>query len=373
MSWCAHRVVLVGAGHAHVEVLRRAKARALGGASLTLVVDTPESIYSGMVPGMVAGQYRADQIVIDAAALARAAGAEVIVDPVVRIEPRISRLSMRSGRTLSYDTASLDLGCTVAGSDTPGVSGNALPVRPMRELIGKVDALVERAEQRSSDRRFRLLVVGAGAGGVELAFCFEARLRRGSAVAPEITIVDAGHDLLSGRSRALVSRTRRAAERRGIGFQGGVRVVAMDEHAVLLDDGRRLPFDAAVWVAGPSAHAFLRDSELPVDVDGFVRIGPTFQVQGYANLFAVGDCASLPGMEKAGVYAVRAGPVLCDNLRRRLCGRSLRRYAPQSDFLSLLNLGDGSAVGGRSGIAFEGKWVHWLKDRIDRKFVESYQ
>lgn len=367
------RVVLVGAGHAHVEVLRRAKARPLGATPLALVVDTPQSIYSGMVPGMVAGEYRTDQVVIDAAALAKAAGAEVIVDPVVQIDPRSSRLRLRSGRTLRYDTASLDLGCTVAGYDTPGVSDYALPVRPMQELIGRVDALVERAAQCSSNRPFRLLVVGAGAGGVELAFCFEARLRRCLAVAPEITIVDAGRDLLPGRSKSLVSRTGRAAQRRGLGFEGGVCVVAVDEHGVLLDDGRRLACDATVWVAGPRAHPFLRDTGLPVDEDGFVRIRSTFQVEGYDNLFAVGDCASLPGMEKAGVYAVRAGPVLCENLRRRLSGRSLRRYAPQSDFLSLLNLGDGSALGARSGIAFEGKWVHWLKDRIDRSFVERYQ
>ena len=103
------------------------------------------------------------------------------------------------------------------------------------------------------------------------------------------------------------------------------------------------------------------------------RIRPTLQVEGTEHLFAVGDCASLTGMQKAGVYAVRSGPILAENLRRALAGQALRNYEPQQEYLSLLNLGDGTALGIKRGIAFEGRWVMHLKDRIDRRFVERYQ
>ena len=118
---------------------------------------------------------------------------------------------------------------------------------------------------------------------------------------------------------------------------------------------------------------FLRESGLPVDARGFVRVRPTLQVEGSDRLFAVGDCASLPGMQKAGVYAVRGGPILAENLRRLPEGRALRAYRPQRGFLSLLNLGDGTAIGAWRGIGFEGRWAMRLKDRIDRRFLERYR
>ena len=124
---------------------------------------------------------------------------------------------------------------------------------------------------------------------------------------------------------------------------------------------------------GPAAHPLLRESGLPVDARGFVRVRPTFQVEGSDRLFAVGDCASLAGMKKAGVYAVRGGPILAENLRRLSDGRALSIYRPQRQFLSLLNLGDGTAIGVWRGIGFEGRWVMRLKDRIDRRFVERYR
>ena len=128
-----------------------------------------------------------------------------------------------------------------------------------------------------------------------------------------------------------------------------------------------------IWSPGPAAHPFLRESGLPVDEGGFVRVRPTFQVEGDDRLFAVGDCASLSGMQKAGVYAVRGAPILAENLRRVMAGRRLRVYRPQRGFLSLLNFGDGTAAGAWRGIGFEGRWAMRLKDRIDRRFVERYR
>jgi selenide,water dikinase len=97
---------------------------------------------------------------------------------------------------------------------------------------------------------------------------------------------------------------------------------------------------------------------------------------GHDDLFAAGDCATLvehPRTPKAGVYAVRQGPYLTRNLRAALAGRPLASYRPQRDFLTLLNLGDGSAIGGKWGVSFEGRWVMELKDRIDRRFMERFQ
>lgn len=367
------RVLLVGAGHAHIEVLRQAALRPEPGVRLGVLVDREPSLYSGMLPGVVAGHYRASELAIDVARLARRAGAELVLERAARVDADRRRVVTASGRNLDYDFASLDVGSSVRGMELPGVAALALPARPIERLIEGLDALVAEARARAAGEPFRVLGVGAGAGGVELAFCLDARLRRETSARVQVVLLDRGATLLPGAAPALVRRVTRAAARRGIELALGTHVVALEPGAARLASGAALAADAFVWSPGPAAHAFLRESGLPVDAAGFVRVGASFAVEGCERLFAVGDCASLAGMAKAGVYAVRAGPVLAENLRRARAGRALREFRPQREFLSLLNLGDGTAIGVKYGIGFEGRWVMRLKDRIDRGFVARYR
>jgi selenide,water dikinase len=220
-----------------------------------------------------------------------------------------------------------------------------------------------------------VVIAGAGAGGVELAFCLDSRLRR-SGVEVTVTLLDGGERILRGYPRSLARRVETRAAARGIGVVLGRRVAAVEPDAVLLDNGERLPSGVTVWVTGAVSHSLFRDSGLPTDERGFVRTRPTLQIEGHDDLFAVGDCATLsdyPGTPKAGVYAVRQGPYITANLVASLTGASLRVYRPQADFLTLLNLGDGSALGAKWGRSFGGDWVLRLKDRIDRRFIRRFQ
>jgi len=143
-----------------------------------------------------------------------------------------------------------------------------------------------------------------------------------------------------------------------------------------MDNGDVWPCDALLWVTGAVGHDLLRNSGLPTEDRGFVETRSTLQVLGQDDLFAVGDCGTLvdfPQTPKAGVYAVRQGPVLTHNLRAALAGDPLSEYTPQSDFLTLLNLGDGTALGAKKGLAFQGAWVMKLKDWIDRRFMRRFQ
>ena len=365
------RILLIGAGHAHVEVLRRAAQRPQPGVEWTLAVDRSPSLYSGMLPGLVAGQYRLADLEIDAEALARRAGAEVVLEPIRRIDDVRRRALTASGRELAYQLASLDVGSGMADADLPGVAEHALCVRPLPHFVASLPALLARA--RRAAQPFRLLVVGAGAGGVELALCFEARLRAETGGRAEISLLDRAASILSSAPSGLARRAARALERRRVRALLSAQVEAVEQQGVRLRGGQRLAADAVIWSPGPAAHPFLRESGLPVDAGGFVRIRPTFQVEDSDHLFAVGDCASLPGMAKAGVYAVRGGPILAENLHRRAQGRPLRLYRPQRGFLSLLNFGDGTAAGAWRGIAFEGRWAMRLKDRIDHHYLEEYR
>lgn len=365
------QVVLVGAGHTHIQVLRHWMMHPDPAVEATLVVDTPIAVYSGMAPGLVAGQYERHELEIDAVPLARRAGVRVVLAPCTGVEAANGRVLVEGREPLSFDVASFDVGSTVAGLELPGVRDHAVPTRPINRLAAAISGRVEALTTQQPN----VVVVGSGAGGIELAFCIDARLR-GLDLEPRVTIVEAGDRILPGYHPALARRIEAAARERGLRTLVETPVAAVEGQCVRLEDGGTLDSDLTFWVTGAAALPIFRGSDLPLCDRGFARTRPTLQVEGHDHIFAVGDCATLidqPNRPRAGVYAVRMGPYLIENLERLKTGQRLRRYRPQGDFLALLNLGDGSAAGAKWGAAFEGRWVMRLKDRIDRRFMERFQ
>jgi selenide,water dikinase len=365
-------LVLVGGGHAHVQVLRRLMMQPRADVRVTVVLDRPEAVYSGMVPGFVAGDYRAHELVIDVVPLARRAGARVVLAPAASIDPRSARVELDGRPSIPYDLASLDVGSTVRGLDLPGVREHALVTRPIGRFVTEVDARL--ARWRDAGGAVRLAVVGGGAAGVELAFTLESRLRK-SGQPVDVALICASEELLPGGSPRAVRALRAAALQRGIAVRAGVRVERVTADGLETSDGS-IAATAVVWATGAASTPLARASGLPCDDAGFVRVEDTLQVVGAPDVFAVGDCARLdahPWVPRAGVYAVRQGPVLSDNLGARLDGRKLRDYTPQRDFLALLHLGDDEALAMKWGGAIRGRAARRLKDRIDRGFMRRFQ
>jgi selenide,water dikinase len=369
-------LVLVGAGHAHVQVLRRLAMRPLPGVRATLVVDVPEAVYSGMVPGFAAGDYGDWEAAIDAVPLARRAGARVVLAPARRVDPAARRIEIEGRPALPYDVASLDVGSSVRGLDLPGVRDFALATRPIGAFVRALGARLRAAAEARRGSPVRIAVVGAGVAGLELSFCLEARLRA-AGVPADVGLLGDSAELAPGQPAGLVHRARREAERRGIRLELGARVAAVEKEGLRLEGEDRVrAADLVVWATGAAPPALLVDSALPRDERGFARVGTTLEVAGCEGLFAAGDCAALDGhpwVPRAGVYAVREGPILDANLRARLAGGRLRIYRPQRDFLALANLGDRRALGAKWGLSFSGAWVWRWKDRIDRRFVERFR
>jgi selenide,water dikinase len=370
------KLVLVGGGHTHVQVLKSFASEPPADIELTVVIPSPVAIYSGMVPGFVAGRYGVEELGIDVEALAHGAGARVVLELALTIDADRRQIMLEGGDAVSYDLASFNIGSTVAGLDTPGVRQHAIPTRPISGLIETIDALVEQARDRDLDRAFRIVVVGGGAGGIELAFCLESRLAREAEGPFEVLLVNDKPRVLVGYPESLAERVERHARSRGMAIDNHRRVIAVEADLIRFEDGDSTAQDAVIWATGAASHPLFRESNLPTDPRGFVMTRSTLQIDGHDELFAVGDCATLiehPDTPKAGVYAVRQGPILTRNLRAALDGQSLGTYVPQRDFLTLLNLGDGTALGTKWGLSFEGRWVMELKDRIDRRFMSRFR
>ncbi len=337
---------------------------------LTLVLDRPEAVYSGMVPGFVAGDYAAPELEIDVVPLARRARARVILSAATRILPEEKKIELRGRPAIRYELASLDVGSTVRGLELPGVADHALATRPIRSFVDQLEGRLSRLDPGA-----RLVLVGGGAAGVELAFTLHARLAQAGLGIDLALVTDEG-GVLPGAGPALRRRAEAELAAREVQVLAGARVRAVDAKGVVLEDGTLQAADLVIWATGAAPIPLIVASPLPKDARGFVRTREDLRVEGTEDLFAVGDCAAptaTPWVPKAGVHAVRAGPVLDRNLRAALTGRALRRHRPQRDFLALLNLGGRRALGGKWGMAMGGEAIWRLKDWIDRRFMERFQ
>ena len=329
----------------------------------------------------------------------------------------------RHHNTLSFDVLSIDIGSAARDWDTvPGTGSHTIPTRPIGRLIDRLEqARQELLDQASSSAgetgnsdgippvTTQLLVVGGGAAGLELALSITTRWKPSF---PSMTCT-----LLNAGSQLLPQETSSAARRqldflmteKGIQVRNNCLVQRVLERAVEVivqdpDDETPkpavVPFTHCIWAAGagPTALALHLQQKGRVDPqqqppplamtpDGWIRMHPTLQSISHPFVFAAGDCASVDGPNgttpKAGVYAVRSGPILIENLTRYLDylhenGSSRREppplvpYEPQDDFLKLLVCGDREALGFRFGMALRGRWVWKLKDHIDQSFMNLF-
>ena len=360
---------------------------------LLIVLDRPVAAYSGMVPGFVAGDYQLDELEIDVVPLARRAKAGVILSAAHSIDPIRKEISIEGRPAMRYDLASIDVGSTVRGLDLPGVAKHTLATRPIGHFVRAIDQKLD--EFKDIDRPLRILVVGGGAAGTELAFTIDARLRR-AGLAPSMAVISGDEELLTGTSAQTRRAIRNEASNRGIESIFAKRVLRADPSGVVVGPAKpdsadqsetHLPADLVVWATGAAPISFPafpenedsqspRDGVLSRDDAGFLEIRDTLQTVGFDDVFAAGDCARLVNhrwVPRAGVYAVRQGPILERNLRALLDGRSLVRYRPQRDFLSLLYLGQGRALASKWGMARAGTSLFRLKDWIDKRFMVLFQ
>ena len=365
------RLLLVGAGHSHAKVLFDLASDKAGDIEVTLVSPEPLAPYSGMVPGWMAGHYRWEECCVDFAHLCRRAGATLRIDRASAIDLPGSRLRLASGASLPYDVLSLDIGSTSA---PPGVaSSRLLPMRPLAALRERWEALRATVSSQPAGASLRVVMIGGGAAGTESMLAVRHQLAQWApGVAFDYVLATHGSALLpqlaAGAGRAIAASLR----------QHGVRVVHgfaaehIDDAGVRSSDGRMLGADVVLWAAGPQAHAWPGASGLAHD-DGFVKVDSMLRSVSHPNVFAAGDCASFDQpLPKAGVFAVRMGPVLSHNLQAALRGGELKTFFPQRRHLVLLGTGDAHAVAAWGPFSWQGKWVWRWKQGIDRTFINRY-
>ncbi|HKV76200.1 MAG TPA: FAD-dependent oxidoreductase [Gemmatimonadales bacterium] len=372
------RVVLAGGGYAHLFVLESALRGALAGCELVVVSPEEPLSCTEMLPGVVAGRISAESAVIDIRRLTDRVRGRFVHDRVARVDAAGRVLTLESGERLGYDLLSLSVTADLAGHDLPGVAEHAMPARPLSGALA-ISAALDRAMTQPGPEPFRVVVVGAGPSGVELALAARARLDRQGNVAAAVTILEAGHTVLPIAPPQAQSEARRTLKRADVTLRAATAVAEVGPgHLKLVGDGV-LPADLLIWATGTVAPPLFRASGLPTESHGFLLIDESLRVIGHPRILGSGDGVVLDAWRHAprsGAAAVRQGPVLAANLALLAAdpdaARGFRHFRPRRRALNLMATGDGRAILSYDPVVMRGAWVLGLKDRMDRRFVARF-
>ena len=386
----AQDLVLIGGGHSHAIALKKFGMNPISGVKLTLIADVMHTPYSGMLPGYVAGLYGFDDCHIDLRPLAQFAQARLIHDRAVGLDLAQNRVLLANRPPIAFDLLSIDIGSTPAVSDIPGAKDHAIPVKPISQFLHYWDQLVADISE-NREQPICLAIVGGGAGGVELAFSVQAHLNRLYRVAQsstqpptlELHLFHRGDRLLPERSKGVSQQVEKILRDRGVQIHLGESVKAieaapnrtLDQKLVCCASGLQVLCDRIFWVTQAAADPWLKQSGLATDPKGFVQVNETLRSVSHPQVFAAGDVATMVNhpRPKAGVFAVRQGKPLFENLSRVLQGKAPQPFVPQQQTLILLGTGDRKAIASRGSLGWGASSLLWQwKDRIDRQFMRQF-
>lgn len=375
----ARDIVLIGGGHSHVVVLKRFGMKPEPGVRLTVICTDVHTPYSGMLPGYVSGHYSYDDVHIDLARLAVFAGARLYRDEVVGIDRAAQKVLCRNRPPVTYDCLSINIGSTPRLSGVVGADEFATPVKPITRFNQRWLALLARVQQHTLGE-LRIAVVGAGAGGVELLLSMQYRLHqelqsRGRDPALlKFHLLNAASSIMPTHNARVREKFTRVLAERGVQVHINAEVTRVESERLICANGLEVDADEIMWVTQAGGAPWLQSTGLALNEGGFVRVNDQLQTLTDAAIFAAGDIAAMQNypLEKAGVFAVRMGKPLADNLRLKVQGRALQAYHPQSSWLALISTGNRYAVASRGVLGFWGDWVWRWKDRIDRNFMRNF-
>lgn len=366
------RLLLIGGGHSHVEVIRRWGLKPEPDVTVTLVSPDRHTPYSGMLPGYIAGHYHFDDCHIDLDAVCAQAGVTRIAASADEIDftARIAHCSDAPDQT--FDVLSIDTGSTPVLAPITGAERHGIAIKPVAQFLEHWTQLREAA--RTAPRPLQVIVVGAGAAGVEVALAMRHRIA-GDGGHAHFTLIGDGPTILGVHPRGVQQRFMTILENQGIAVRLNTSVARAAPGTLILGDGERLAFDEVIWVTGAAAPSWPRTSGLQTDAAGFIAVDAHLQSMSHPGVFAAGDIASMMDAPrpKSGVYAVRQGPPLAENLRRSLRGEALLAYRPQARALALISAGERYAVASYGPFAVSGAWVWRWKNSIDTAFMQRYR
>ena len=378
-------LVLVGGGHSHALVLRKMGMNPWpADVRITLVTNLADTPYSGMLPCHIAGLYDFDTAHIDLRPLTQFANCRLIMDEMVGLDAQNQQVFCRDHPPLAYDVLSIDVGSTPIKSKVLGATEYAVPAKPVPNLLRAWHQYLSETTKKlesNSETVATIAIVGGGVGGVEMAFAMQIRLQelmrsvgkteQQAKQQIAVHIFQRGEHLAKGRNLWTQRMVERFCKEKQICVHTSQTVCEVSAEAVRCQSGLVVECDRTFWVTNASAPPWLKETDLALTDNGFLAVKDTLQTYFHPNVFAAGDVATMVNHHrpKAGVFAVRQGPPLYENLKRFVREQPLKPFAPQRRYLNIIDTDTERAIASWGPFAIHAKWCRSWKDSIDRKFM----
>eukprot|EP01041_Mallomonas_annulata_P010067 gene10067-20981_t len=389
-------VILIGGGHAHVHTLKMFGMNPIPGVRLTLVSRDIYTPYSGMLPGFIAGHYTWEECHLDLIKICSFANARFVHAEANGIDIQHRLIQCNDNRPpFAYDILSLDIG--IVPKHLPQGSTlnheNIIPVKPIDQFSYKWNILKKRILSnldRNKNHNIRIAIIGGGAGGVELCFSIHEALTKHllahniDITRIKIIIINRNNVLLPSHNKGIQKLVKDLINKKDIELHLEVEVIGVESrnetnpdayNKLLLSNGMKIDFDEAFLCTQACPQSWLADTSLQLTEEGFISVESTLESVNSPGVFACGDVCHMAEhpRPKAGVFAVRAGPILTENIRRKLFGEPLHNWTPQDQFLGIIGTGEGSAIASKGPMALHGSYIWKLKQHIDRQWMAGYQ
>lgn len=364
------RILLIGAGRSHLEVLRRAALAPDPGIELTLVTPNALALHKAMAPGFVASHYGMADSHIELPALARRAHARLVCDRAVELDLYTRIVRLAEGGVEPFDLASLDIG-SESDLSAPGAREHVLPLRPLDRFLAawpRLEADVAGGHVRT------VAVVGGSAEGVEMLLAMQHRLAQTQgADVPRFALVAETPHILPDHVATVRRRIGRILIARDVVLHTGSTVVAVDAGAIVTASGRRIAADRVVWASAATVAPWLGGSSLACDGHGHVRVNASLQSVSDPFVFAAGSCAIQEDAPSPAVLARNTGASLATNLRHAARHEPVVPCRPRKILLSIITTGPRHAIASWGPVGVHGERIWQWKDRLDRRYVARFR
>ena len=359
--------MLVGGGHANIQVLRELCMKNYHGIHTILISKEYHATYSGMTPGFLFNKFSQQEIDIDLQRLCFNAGATFIKDEVIDLDLKNNQIKPLKYPSIYYDILSLNTGSISNNRNIEIESlSNCINVKPINNLVNqlpKIDEII------SQNNKSSISIIGGGIASYEISFSLKQRYL------DRIKINIIGDNQLSEKNINQSSRKKliKIAQQMGIEIITG-RVKQIKSEYLVLTNDKKIQSNLNLLSTGVSISSWIAKTELLKSESGLIAVNKYLQSQNFENVFVTGDIAEVSDYKRAksGVMAVRQGQVLKKNLFLKFQKKNMVGFKAQQNWLYLIGTYNNKAILNYYFISIHSSWSWYLKILIDQRFIRKF-